>query len=111
MKMDAKKRNRLLSLAGGLVGAIVGYFYPWFVQGFLPILGIGAGLFYFFGANSVNKDPDKRKVTDFNEFTWYSILRVAMGFLVGSAIVSTIVLTMDILEQQNQQSLFWNYFI
>ena len=34
-----------------------------------------------------------------------------MGFLVGSAITSTIVLTMDILEQQKQQSLFWNHFI
>lgn len=111
MKIDIKRRNQLLSLIGGVVGAIVGYFYPALVQGYLPIIGIGVGLFYFFGSNSVNKNPDKKKVTDFNHYTWYVILRILMGFLVGSAITSTIVLTMDILEQQKQQSLFWTHFI
>lgn len=111
MKMDVKRRNQLLSFTGGIVGAIVGYFYPMLVQGYLPILGIGVGIFYFFGANSVNKNPDKKKVTDFSDYTWYIILRIVMGFLVGSAITSTIVLTIDILEQQKQQSLLWNYFI
>src|SRR5690625_4397499 len=109
--MDIKKRNQLLSLAGGIVGAIVGYFYPMLVQWYLSILGIGVGIFYFFGAYFVNKNTDKKKVSDFNEYTWYAILRVVMGFLVGSSITSTIVLTVDILRQQNQQSLLWNYFI
>lgn len=109
--MDIKKRNQLLSLAGGVVGAIVGYFYPMLVQGYLPILGIAVGIFYFFGSNSVNKNPDKKKITDFNNYTWYAILRTLMGFLVGSALTSTIVLTADILKQQKQQSLLWNYFI
>ena len=111
MKMDIKKRNQLLSVAGGVIGAIAGYFYPALVQGYLPILGIGAGLFYFFGTNSVNKNPEKKRVTNFDEYAWYVVLRILMGFLVGGAITSTIVLTMDILEQQKQQSLFWNYFI
>src|SRR5690625_6484 len=109
--MDIKKRNQLLSLAGGIVGAIVGYFYPMLVQGYLPIFGIGVGIFYFFGANSVNKNPDIKKVTDFNDYTWYAIVSVVMGFLVVSDITSTIVLTVDILRQQNQHFLLWNYFI
>lgn len=108
LKTDAKNRNRLFSILGGLIGAIVGYFYPNLVQGLLPILGIGIGLFYFFATNSVNKNPDKKKVTDFTNYTWYSIMRFFTGLLVGSAIVSTIILTMDIWEQQQQNS---RYFI
>lgn len=102
--MDTKTRNRVMNLLGGVVGAIIGYFYPMFFQNFLPVLGIGVGLFYFFASNSVNKDPNKKKVTDFTEFTWYMVLRTLLGFLVGGAIVSTIILTADIFEQQKQNS-------
>src|SRR5690625_5066858 len=98
--MNKTTKNRIFSIISGIIGAIVGYFYPTVVQGYLPILGIGLGLFYFFASNSVNKNPDKKKVTDFTDYTWYTILQILMGFLVGGAITSTIVLTMDILEQQ-----------
>lgn len=95
--MEAKTRNIVMSVIGGVVGSIVGYFYPELSQTILPVIGLGSGIFYFFGANSVNKNPDKKKVTDFSEYTWFGILRIIMGFLVGSAVVSTIILVKDIL--------------
>ena len=94
--MSTANKNRLVWATGALLGAIFGYFYPGLAQGILPVIGLGAGLFYFFGANSVNKDPDKKQVTDFSEYTWYVILRGVMGFLIGSAVVSTILLVMEI---------------
>jgi len=109
--MKKTTRNRLFSILGGIVGAIIGWFYPTVVQGYLPILGIGIGIFYFFSANSVNKDPDAKKVTNFDDFTWYLILRIAMGLLIGGAITSTIVMTMDIFEQQNAQAYLWQLFL
>ena len=95
--MDIKTRNRLIWVVGGIIGGLVGFFYPMLSQSILPIIGLGSGIFYFFGANSVNKNPDKKRVTDFSEYTWFAVLRVIMGFLVGSAIVSTIILVKDIL--------------
>lgn len=94
--MDITKKNRLYSILGGIIGGIIGYFYPIIVQGYLPILGIGLGIFYFLSINSVNKNPQKKNITDFSEFKWYPIFRILMGLLVGGAITSTIVLIIDV---------------
>lgn len=109
--MVAKTRNRMINLIGIIIGGALGYFYPYFVQGFLPVIGIGVGIFYFLASNSVNKNPDKETVTDFNAYTWYSILKFFMGILIGGAITSTIVLTIDIMEQQKQVSLILSPFV
>lgn len=95
--MNIKTRNRVIWIVGAAIGSFVGFFYPMLSQGILPVIGLGSGIFYFFGAGSVNKDPNKKKVTDFAEYTWYAILRFVMGFLVGSAILSTIILVRDIM--------------
>lgn len=109
--MNIITKNRILSIIGGIIGGIFGYFYPMIVQGYLPVLGIGIGIFYFFASNSVNKNPEKERVTDFSDYTWYSILRIMMGLLVGGAITSTIVLTADLLEQQKQQAYLINFLL
>ncbi len=96
--MSVKNKNRLVWAIGAIIGAIFGYLQPGLSQSILPILGLGAGIFYFFGAQSVNKDPDKEQVYDFSEYTWYIALRGVMGFLIGSAIVSTIILIMAIYQ-------------
>ena len=62
MKIDIKRRNQLLSLIGGVVGAIVGYFYPALVQGYLPIIGIGVGLFISLVLTLSIKTQIKRKL-------------------------------------------------
>lgn len=102
--MTSKKRNQIINVFGGLIGAVLGYFYPVFFQENLPWLAIGSALFYFFASHSVNKDPEKEKITDFNPYTWYSFVRFLYGFLVGGAITSTILLVNELLQQQKQIS-------
>lgn len=102
--MKKKTFNRVINLIGILIGATLAYFNPMFFQIYLPVIGIGLGLFYFFSTNSVNKNPAAKKVTDFQEYTWYSIYKLILGFLVGGAIVSTIILTIDAFEQQKNFS-------
>lgn len=104
--MNSKKRNLVINILGGLLGLVLGYFYPIFFQENLPLLAIGSAIFYFVASNSVNKNPDKEKVTDFSEYTWYTMTRFLYGFLAGGALTSTVILVNDILQQQKQFSGF-----
>jgi uncharacterized membrane protein YfcA len=97
--MEPHKRNRLFSLLSGGFGALVGYFYPLLVQGYLPLIGLAIGLLYFSGSHSANQKPQQKKVTDFSSYTWDFILKILMGFLIGAALTSSLRLTMVYLEQ------------
>ncbi|MDN6731253.1 MAG: hypothetical protein L0L39_03630 [Atopostipes suicloacalis] len=94
--MNSKKRNRLINIIGAIIGAIWGYFKPLFFQQYLPIIAIGSALLYFFASQSVNKNPDKKKVTDFSDYSWYGIVRFLYGLLVGGALTSTFLLVKEI---------------
>lgn len=102
--MNRKRMNQLFNIIGLLVGAVLGYFRPMFFQNYLPIMGIVLGLFYFFSTNSVNKNPNKKRITDYNGYLWYSFYKVMIGFLIGGTLLSTIVLSIDVI--QGQQAMF-----
>lgn len=100
--MSKKRINQLLNLIGLLSGGILAYFRPMFFQNYLPVMGIILGLFYFFSTNSINKNPHKKRITDYNDYLWYSIYKVMFGFLVGGTLVSTIVLSVEVIREQRK---------
>lgn len=102
--MSKKNINHMVNLLGMLIGGILAYFRPMFFQNYLPLIGIGVGLFYFFSTNSVNKNPNAKKITDYNGYLWYTFYKLIIGFLIGGTVVSTIVLSIDVFEQQKQLS-------
>lgn len=102
--MSKKNINRAVNLLGMVIGGTLAYFRPMFFQNYLPIIGIGIGLFYFFSTNSVNKNPNVERITDYNGYLWFTFYKLIIGFLIGGTVVSTIVLSIDVLEQQRQLS-------
>lgn len=106
--MSKKRANQLFNLIGLLIGGVLAYFRPMFFQNYLPVMGIVLGLYYFFSTNSVNKNPYKKRITDYNNYTWYSIYKLMFGFLVGGTLVSTIVLSIEVIKEHQKLLTIFN---
>lgn len=73
-----------------IIGLIFGYFDPITTQRLLPLLGITVGLGYLFISQSKK---------NFDDSGWFLLIQMFMYFLIGSALSSTITLSVQLLNQ------------
>lgn len=90
--MSKKWQRRSIQTFALLVGLLFGLFRPDATQTVLPIFGVVVGIGYFFVAR-ITTQQNK----ELEDIPWFLFIQMLMYFLIGSAITSTILLTLNMM--------------
>lgn len=91
--MSKKWKRLLYQLLGFVVGIIFGLLRPESTQPMLPLIGIVVGIGYFFILR-ITSEQEK----ELDDVSWFILIQMLMYFLIGSALSSSIILAMELMQ-------------
>lgn len=93
--MSEKWKRRLYQLFAFIIGLLFGLWRPQAMQNMLSFLGITVGIGYFILLR-ITTENDR----ELEDISWFLLIQMLMYFLIGGALSSSILLTLQIFQNQ-----------
>lgn len=93
--MSEKWKRRLYQLFAFITGLLFGLWRPQATQNMLYFLGITVGIGYFILLR-ITTENDR----ELEDISWFLLIQMLMYFLIGGALSSSILLTLQIFQNQ-----------